>query len=127
MTQTLSANINGNIPNTAYNDLYLDNEGNISVSYDLQAVLEQCSQAAKTLLAELIFNVNVGIPYQQSIWVGVPNIQQFNAALRKSFLSIPDVIEVISLLIIQNDASDINTLNYQAIISTVFGRGELNG
>ena len=127
MTQTLSANINGNIPNVAYNDLYLDSDGNISVSYDLQADLEQCAQASKTLLGELIFNTNIGIPYQQAIWIGVPNVQQFNAALRSAFLSIPDVVEVISLLIIQNDAKDINTLNYQAIINTIYGQGEING
>lgn len=127
MTQTLSANVNGNIPNVAYNDLYLDKERNISVSFDQEALLEQCAQAAKTLLGELIFNVDVGIPYFQSVWIGVPNMQQFNVALRRSFLSIPNVIEVLSLVVLQSDKSDVNTINYNAVIRTIYGLGELNG
>jgi len=78
---TISANVNGTISNTAYNDMYLDALGNISMSRDLNAILEECAQAAKTQLGELIFNINVGIPYFDVLWTGVPNAQQFNAAV----------------------------------------------
>ena len=127
MTQTLSANINGTLPAIAYNDLYLDKFGNISVSYDLTAITEQCAQAAKTLLGECVLNITVGIPYQQAVWIGVPNPQQFNAALRSAFLSINGVIEVISLIVIQSDPNDVNSLNYNAVINTIYGTGVFSG
>lgn len=121
--QTLSTNVNNNIPEVAFNDLYLNSDGNISVSYDLQAVLEGCAQAAQTLLDELIFNINQGIPYFQTLWIGVPNIQQFNAALRTAFLNVPNVIEVISLITSQVD----NQLNYSAVIQTAYGPSGVTG
>ena len=127
MAQTLSANINGTIANVAYNDLYLDQDGNISISRDLNALIEECAQVAKTLLGECIYNVNIGIPYQQAVWIGVPNPQQFNASLRNAFLNINGVVEVVSLIVIQNDSSDVNSLAFNASINTIYGIGTLNG
>ncbi len=131
-TLTLAANINGTIPNVAYNDLYLDSTGNIATSFDQQALIEQCAQASKTLLDELVFNTTVGIPYPQAVWIGVPNIQQFTAALRSAFLSIDGVLEVIS--IVTSKADDTNfpsplndTLIFNAIIITIYGIGVVNG
>jgi hypothetical protein len=57
----------------------------------------------------------------------VPNPQQFNAALRSAFLSINGVIEVISLIVIQSDPNDVNSLNYNAVINTIYGTGVFNG
>jgi hypothetical protein len=119
--QTLSANVNSNIPGVAFNDLYLNADGNISLSFDLQAALQACAQAAQTLLGEMVFNVNQGIPYFQTVWVGVPNVQQFTAALRAAFLAVPNVVEVISLVTSQQNDS----LTYSAIIRTSFGSGTI--
>lgn len=131
-TLTLSANINGTIPGVAYNDLYLTSIGNIATSSDQQALLEQCAEASKTLLGELVFNTSVGIPYQQAVWIGVPNIQQFTAALRLAFLSIEGVTEVISIVTSQaEDTSRTLTFNdtliFTAIIRTIYGVGTVNG
>lgn len=117
--QTLAANVNNNLPNVAPNDLYLDSNGNIAMSFDINAALEACAEAAKTLLGEMVFNVNQGIPYFETVWVGVPNVQQFNAALRTAFLAVPNVVEVVSLITSQEN----NTLSYSAIIRTSFGTG----
>ncbi len=135
MAITLAANINGTLLTTvngqlipvAYNDIYLNSMGNIATSFDLQAIVEQCAQAAKSLLSEQILNTNIGIPYQQAVWIGVPNVQQFNASLRSAFLNIDGVTEIISLNIIQNNANDTNTLSYNAIINTIYGIGTVNG
>lgn len=121
--QTLSANVNNNIPGVAYDDLYLDSNNNISVSYDLEAVLEGCAQAAQTVLGEIIFNVNQGIPFFETVWIGVPNIQQYTAALRVAFLNVPNVVEVVSLMTSQVN----NELTYTAVIRTAFGSGGISG
>lgn len=121
--QTLSANVNGNIPGVAFNDIYLNSEGNISISYDIQAVLQACAQAAQTLLGELVFNVDQGIPYFQTLWIGSPNVQQFNAALRTAFLNVPNVVEVISLMTSQQN----NDLMYTAVIQTIYGSSGIQG
>ena len=100
---------------------------------DLQAVLQGCAQVAQTLLGEMIYNVNQGIPYFQVVWVGVPNIQQFLAALRTAWLTtVPNVVEVVSLITsqvnnpsVQSQTADI--LTYSAIIRTAFGSGALSG
>lgn len=119
--KTLSSNVNGNILDVASNDIYLDSDGNISLSFDLEAVLQTCAQAARTVLGEMIFNINQGIPYFETVWNGIPNIQQFIGALRAAFLAVPNVIEVVSLTTSQiNDA-----LNYTAIIRTTFGTENL--
>lgn len=134
MALTISANVNGTqtenkngqVVSVAYNDIYLDASNNISMSYDQQALLEQCAQASKTVLGELVFNTNVGIPYYEAVWVGVPNLQQFQASLRAAFLSIDGVTEVISLEVSQGGSNPNDTLAYTAIIKTIYGTGVLN-
>lgn len=117
--QTLSANINNSISGVAFNDIYLDGNGNISLSFDLTAVLQACSQASQTLLGECIYNINLGVPYEQALWIGVPNFAQFNASLRIALLQVPGVIEVVSLITSQNN----NTYVYNAMIRTIYGNG----
>lgn len=103
----------------AQNDIYLDALGNIAFAYDLTAITQQCAQAAKTLLGEMIYNVNQGIPYFQTLWVGVPSVGQYTAALRTAFLAVGGVIEVVSLITSQVN----NTLTYTAVIRTIYGSG----
>lgn len=121
--QTLSANVNNNLPNVAYDDIYLDSKGNISISYDQQATLEACAQAAQTVLGEIIFDTTQGIPFFQTIWNGVPNVSQYTAALRVAFLNVPNVVEVVSLITTQIN----NDFQYTAIIRTAFGTGGISG
>jgi hypothetical protein len=122
---TISANVNNNIPGVEFNDIYLDNQNNIAMATDLQSILQECAQVARTLLGECVFDLNVGIPYEQVIWVGVPNIEQFTAALRTAFLSVPGVIEIISILVNQksNNSQSNDMLTFNAIINTIYGTG----
>ena len=105
------------------NDIYLDSNGNMAIAEDLDAVLQACEQACKTLLGELVLQNNIGIPYFQSVFSGAPNVGVFNASLRSAITSIPGVIQVISLEI-EQVAED---LTYNAAIETQFGRGSING
>ena len=101
------------------NDLYLNAEGNIAYAYDLTAIIQQCQQAAKTLLGEMVYNTNQGLPYFQTVWTGTPNIAQDTAALRRAFLAVGGVLEVVSLMTSQTN----NTLSYTAMIRTIYGNG----
>ena len=131
MTQTLSANVQSTQVNSAtlgvaFMDLYLTPDGNIAMAYDLQAVLQSCAEAAQTILGEMVFNVNAGIPYFQTVWVGVPNVAQFTAALRTAFLAVGGgglVVEVVSLITSQVGS----VLTYNAIIRTIYGTGPIVG
>ena len=111
MTQTLAVN--------QANDIYLNNDGNIAILTGLAAVLQSCQQYAQAQLGEMVLQTDQGVPYMQSVWGGVKNIQQFTAALRAAFLSVPDVLEVVSLLTSQVN----NVLIYNAVIRTIYGSG----
>ena len=128
----ISSNVNNKIPGVSFNDMYLNNLGNIAMVSDLQAVLQECSQAALTLLGECVLDTNIGIPYQQVLWVGVPNINQFLGALRQAFLKINEVVEVVSLMAVQTNepnstSQSADLLTYTAVIRTIYGTGAING
>lgn len=115
MTQTFAVNDN--------NDIFINNTGNLSIVFGLTAVLQVCEQYAKALLGEMVLNTNLGIPYFQTVFNGVPNLQQYTAALRLAFLTVPDVLEVVSLITGQTGS----TLSYTAIIRTIYGSGGISG
>jgi len=122
MPLTLSCNVNNNLAGVMDNDIYLDHVGNLSVSTSIQAILENCAQAAKTRLGEEVLHIDQGIPYFTTVFIGVPNLEQTQAAFRAAWLAVAGVIEVISLVLTQQE----NTLLYTAIIRTTEGIGELN-
>jgi hypothetical protein len=122
MPLTLSCNVNNNLPGVMDNDIYLNSIGNISLSTSIQAILENCAQAAKTRLGEEVLHIDQGIPYFTTIFVGVPSLEQAQAAFRAAWLAVAGVIEVLSLEFTQQD----NILFYAAIIRTTEGIGELN-
>lgn len=103
------------------NDLFIGADGNLSVSSGLQAVLHAAQQAAQAQLGEMVFAVDQGIPNFQTVWNGAPNIAQFEAALRRTLLSVPGVKGVLALNVTVGD----NRLNYQATIQTEFGTGAI--
>lgn len=104
------------------NDLYLDG-GLLAVATGLAAVIQNCEHAAKTLLDEMILLTGQGIPYFEAVWIGVPNIPVFEAALRQRLLAVEDVTGIVSL----ETARVGDTLTYAATISSVYGEGVLSG
>lgn len=103
------------------NDIYLGTDGNLAVVYDMQGTLQACAHATKTLLGEMIFSTNEGLPNFQLVWVGVPNLQQYEAAVRATLLAVDGVVEIVSFLIDLND----NTMTYTATIRTIYGTGTI--
>lgn len=107
----------------ANNDLYIASDGNLAIVTELQGTLQACAHAAKTQLGEMVLATGQGIPNFQVIWVGVPNIPQFEAAVRTAVLGVPGVVEVVSFLAgVENDI-----LTYTAVIRTIYGTGAING
>src|SRR5690606_41293921 len=94
----------------ANNDIYLGEDGNIAVVFNLQGTLQACAQAAKTILGEMIFQSNRGVPNFQLIWVGVPNPQQYEAAVRATLLEVDGVQEIVSFIYNLTD----NNLTYRS-------------
>lgn len=119
----ISANVNGTILGVSYNDVYLDSNGNLSLSTGIQAILENCSQTAKTRLSEVVLNTELGLPYFTTLFVGVPLIYAFNAALTSALLTVNGVLTVPSVITTQEQ----NTFYYTAYINTTYGSGEING
>lgn len=115
MTKTLAADSN--------NDLYLNRQGNIATATGIQAVLESCSHAAKALRGEMLLAVNDGMPNFQTIWIGAPNIPQWEAALRQALLAVDGVNQIKAL----TSKVANNVLSYAVTIETIYGEGLING
>lgn len=115
MTKTFSTNSN--------NDLYIGTDGNLVITTGLLAVRDACAYALKTQLGEMVLNTDQGILNFQAIWRGSPNVSQFEAAIRKTILSVADVVRVISLITsVQN-----NTISYTVTILTSYGQTAIDG
>lgn len=105
------------------NDLFIQNNGQLAINRNLEAVLQACEHIAKAQLLEMVLNTERGVPNFETVWNGSPNIAQFEAYLRRNLLTVPDVIEIVSLdTTVQN-----NVLSYLAEIRTIYGTGVLNG
>lgn len=121
MAQTFS--VRNDAEHEDYNDLYLDSYGNIAIAVDQEAVLQDCAHAAKTILGEMVLQTNIGIPNFQTAWAGVPNILQYEAAVRVAILNVPGVLEIVSF----RATFSANILNYVTVIRTVYGEGQISG
>jgi hypothetical protein len=115
LTQTLAVN--------QRNDLYIGLDGNLAQAFGLQAVLQAAQQAAKTRLGEMIYATDQGLPFFEAVWVGVPNLSQYSAYLRRTLLAVADVTDVSELTLSRSD----NLLTYRAVIRTTYGTGAING
>ena len=109
MTQTILTNAN--------NDIYLNPSGNLAFGTGAPAVQQACQNVSRAALGEEILSVNNGIPFFQVIFVGVPNIQIFEAYLRAALLTVPGVVEIQDLTTTISE----HTLSYTVTIETQFG------
>lgn len=114
MAQTFTTNAN--------NDIFILPNGNLSISFDLEAVLQLCKTGVQALLGEMVLAVDQGIPDFQTVWNGVPNIPQWEAAVQTTVLNTENVIQILNLTTtIAN-----NTLNYTMTVLTTYGVGTIN-
>jgi len=115
MVQTFAVN--------SSNDLFIGNDGNLSIANGIDAVRFACLSAAKALLGEMIYAITSGVPYFQTVWIGTPKLLQFQSTLRNTLLGVSGVTGVQNLVLSQAG----NVLQYEAIILTIYGRVTING
>lgn len=115
MTQTLAVD--------ADNDLFIGADDRLAIVFGVTAVEQAAAHAAKTILAEMVLATDQGLPYFEAVWVGQPNIAQFEVALRAAITAIDGVIAITALTIEQVGEQ----LQYSMVIETIYGAGEVNG
>ncbi len=105
------------------NDIHLGNDGNLALVAGQQAIKNCCEHYAKALRGEMIHKLDKGMPYWQTTFGRQADIPLFEALFRERMLEIDGVIAVISFSAALID----NTLNYTAVIQTIYGSINLYG
>jgi hypothetical protein len=113
MTQTLGIN--------NQNDIYLDINGNLALLSGESAVAGACATLSKAKLGEMVLSTTQGIPYDQAIFIGVPNLRIWQSYLLTALQNINGVVQVTDL---KSTIVD-NTLVYQATIQSNYGTSVL--
>ena len=99
------------------NDIQLTNTYSVALGTGIDAVKASCEYAVKTMIGELIFQGDNGIPAFNLIWSGNPNIPQAENAIREVLLGVENVTGVSSIEAFVNG----EIFNYTAVIETTFG------
>lgn len=105
------------------NDIYLDEFGNLAIVSGIDAIAQVCRNTVLTVYGELIYDVNVGIPYFETVFADPPNIELFQNAIVEALQSVEGVTQVKSF----EYSVTGGTLSYEAEIQTVYGDMTLNG
>lgn len=108
---------------TETNDLVLGGNGALSILTDIQAVTQSAKEYMQSRFAEMIHNVDQGIPFDALVWGGTPNIAQFEAAGRARLMQVPNVLRVSEFTARLNG----DILSYRATIQTPWGEVALSG
>lgn len=105
------------------NDMYIGDDGNIAMSYDIVAAAQTAKHFAATLKSEMIHEYDLGIPFFITAFGANPSLPQFEAATRRRILEAPEVTGIRSFQVQQ----DGDILRYTAVIETTYGTATLNG
>ena len=109
MTLTLTTNEN--------NDIFIGDDGNLSTSRGIEAVKFIAKGVAETQRGEIVLDVEKGLPNFESLWNGVPNIPQYEAALRLALSEVQGVESIESLVV----ANVEGVFKYTAVLKTTAG------
>lgn len=115
MTQSFSTDLSG--------DIFIGADDKMAIATGIDALLFACQNAVKARLGEMIYAVDKGVAYFETIWTNAVNVAQYEASARAAILAIPGVTGIQSFDI--QVAS--NVLTYEAEILTIYGTGGING
>lgn len=105
------------------NDLFIADNGSLAIVEGVYAVELACQTIVRTMLGELQFELDQGMPNFTEVWVGGPRLAQFEAYFRQMVGSRPDVVAVQSFSM--SVAGGV--LAYTAVIQTIYGEVPING
>ena len=99
------------------NDIYIDRRGNLAIGKDLLALKQNLEHVMQSLFGEMLHHKRRGLPYQECVWSGSPNLRQFEAFARVTLRREKGVNSIDSMTVWREH----NTLCYSAVISTIYG------
>ena len=105
------------------NDIYLASSGSLAVAEGEKALVQQLEHVMQSLFGEMIHHADRGLPYEQCVWGGTPNLRQFEAFARAALQKEEGVNSVVSLIVEKQG----EVLVYRATLQTVFGEVTING
>lgn len=106
----------------AMNDVYTEN-GLLVLATDMDALTQRCTQVMSAVRGEMLYAVDQGMPFYETIWTGSPNLLAFEAASRVELLRIPEVKSVDAFTASISN----NELSYRAQLTTTLGAVTVNG
>lgn len=107
------------------NDIFLDENRNIALCRDIEAVKTSVSCATKTNYGEIVLNTRLGIPFFETIFTAHPDIDLWMSFMKQAILSIPKVLGIIAFK--TNEYRKDKVLKYAVVINTEYGEAEING
>lgn len=106
----------------ANNDLFINESGSIPTISGIDALSQIINERLTHLRSELRYSPESGIDYEQTLWIGSPNILSFTRQARLAILSLSDVDSIVSFDVVQ----DISSFSFSSVINTSFGQLEVN-
>lgn len=123
--------INDQIPNnftehqTSYGDIYLDDNGNLAIKSDEQALLDILTNRIRTKKYEVQYDMNKGVPYFETIFANTGLLGLWRSYVIEEIERTSGVISVESLLYSLDEGN--KKLSYTCKIRTIYGETSLNG
>lgn len=104
-------------------DIFASTNNQIRILEGILAVSQVVKSRMEAQRGEMIYAVNDGMPLDETVWSGTPNLQQFEFFARQIILGVPDVIGI------QTFEAEIigDVLTYTANITTSFGETVTSG
>ncbi len=97
-------------------DLFLDRNGNLAVSRDIDAIGATCTQVMSTMEGEFLFDTRKGVDYNNTVFAsGADGVPDFNNSGTNALLGIDGVIDVVFFY--SNDRGQ-----YRALVASEFGQ-----
>lgn len=121
-----TTNYDGKVKGVDYNDLYLDNKGNLAIVYDADTeTVENCYHALELIVGEYNFNTKLGIDWLTYLSSDNVNTQDVIRAIYKALLRVKRVtkVQVISLT---NDKNGKLIYNIQITLNNSLTYGVTN-
>ena len=105
------------------NSLVLGADGLLQIGNSFEFRAQAYRQFMLARRGEMIHEMTRGIPYEQIVWSGTPNVAQFEAAARATLSQVPGTVEILAF----SATLEGDELLYTANILTDSGEITVNG